>query len=359
MDVKIDSMNTLRTQTPRIFWLTPCQDRPCPLCGKREYAAVSRKMQHKLNLQTVICKRCTFVYTNPAPFKGKYESFYNEAYLHYYGSISGKTLWVPAEKEPSHIKDILDLLAAHLPAHRRKLLEIGPGRGQLLYWAKRRRWQVQGVEPSEEFCRNMGELGIPFYQGTVVEVAELANESPFDAIVLQHVLEHFYSPEEGLIACLKLLARGGLLYISVPNILRPYRSLDNYFFRYVHPSNFSPATLRFLLESNGLTIIWEDEGGKDWQSPQNLKVLAYKSRRSCTRETSLPQDDYRIVLSLLQRYRIKWKVYGSIRWHSWHAFRAVVSKVKGGTRKLLSMTSYGRTILAARRQKLENKGPAS
>lgn len=338
--------------------MTPTCGRPCPLCGEDDFAIVSRKMQHRLNLQTVICKRCSFVYTNPVPTRETYESFYSQAYLQYYGAISGRTPFVPHEQEPPDIKDILDLIERYYHGCGRNLLEVGPGRGALLYWAMQRGWRVLGVEPSNDFCRNMAELNIPFFHGTVTRLAEEETNGSYDIVVLRHVLEHFYSPDEGLTSCLKLLSEGGLLYIGVPNILKPYRSLDHYFLRYVHPSNFSPVTLRNLLGKHGLTILWQDIGGKDWRHPQSLQVLARRSSRDQSQNTSENCEEHDSVLRVLKRYRVRWILYGAIRWYCWYAGCLARSTMKGVARFLLSHSKRGRAVLDARRQRLKMKSSA-
>ena len=59
-----------------------------------------------------------------------------------------------------------------------------------------------------------------------------------------------------------LLADGGILAVEVPNILKPFRSLDRYFLRYVHPSSFSPLTLETMLQKHGFQQRFVDEGGQ-------------------------------------------------------------------------------------------------
>ena len=73
----------------------------------------------------------------------------------------------------------------------------------------------------------------------------------FNLIVMIHVLEHFYDVNRAIVKCRDLLTDNGYLFIEVPNILKPFRSLDHYFLRYVHPVNYSPYTIKLLLSRHG------------------------------------------------------------------------------------------------------------
>jgi SAM-dependent methyltransferase len=172
---------------------------------------------------------------------------------------------------------------------------------------------VLGVEPSPEFCRVLAEMGLPYLQGTLADVQCTTHEA-FDVIVMSHVLEHFYDPNEALQQCRQLLAVGGILAVEVPNILKPFRSLDRYFLRYVHPSSFSPQTLVTALEMHGFQLQNLDTGGEDWRSPQHLFVVATKlpSATAARVRTTQPAE---VVLRALESYRRRWAISLAPRWY--------------------------------------------
>lgn len=102
--------------------------------------------------------------------------------------------------------------------------------------------------------------------------------------------------------------------IEVPNILKPYRSLDRYFLRYVHLSNFSPQTLRIMLQKHGYEVEVMDEGISDWRIPQSLFVIGKRldAIQTHTLDSNLSAD---VVLRQLDQYRRRWKLFLGPRWH--------------------------------------------
>jgi len=173
---------------------------------------------------------------------------------------------------------------------------------------------VLGIEPSPDFCRVLAETGLPHLRGTLVEMPP-ATHGTFDIIFMSHVLEHFYEPKEALQQCRALLAAGGILAVEVPKILKPFRSLDHYFLRYVHSSNFSPRTLQALLAKHGFRSLHTDEAGGDWRVPQNLFVIAEKHSEVGSKCLSVPGEADRVLRALLN-YRRKWRWRLGPKWHA-------------------------------------------
>lgn len=98
-----------------------------------------------------------------------------------------------------------------------KLLDLGAGTGDFLQVAKKRGWQVSGVEPNLQ-ARNLAEQ-----KGLVLKSSlEDFKQEQFDVISLWHVLEHIPNLEETLIQLESLLKPGGVLVIALPN----YKSWD-------------------------------------------------------------------------------------------------------------------------------------
>jgi SAM-dependent methyltransferase len=271
-------------------------------------------MQHGLNLTTVVCEDCSFVFTNPLPPRETYERFYEEAYADFYGHITPVPEGSRLKSEPVWLSSKFSRLEQTKPLAGSRLLEIGPGPGLFLWWARERGCEVLGVEPSPEFCRVLEQTGLPHLQGTLDEV-DPAIHGTFDLIYMSHVFEHFYDPNEALMQCRGLLAEGGLLAIEVPNVLKPFRSLDHYFLRYVHPSNFSPRTLQSQLEKQGFRPFHVDAGGSDWRSPQNLFVIAAKQTEIPGERPPVPAETEE-VMHALREYRQRWQRSLALKWHA-------------------------------------------
>ena len=109
---------------------------------------------------------------------------------------------------------ILDLVGAHSVGGR--LLDVGCGHGLLLDEARRRGYEVEGLELSRAAARYArGTLGLPV-QELALEDASLDDER-FDVVVLTDVLEHFDDPAGALDRSTRLLATGGALVVATPD----------------------------------------------------------------------------------------------------------------------------------------------
>lgn len=149
-----------------------------------------------------------------------------------------------------------------------RVLDVGCGRGLILGTLKEWGWETHGVELSEDAAWHASRrMGATMHVGDFVS-ARFEPES-FDAIVFWHSLEHFRRPVDALIHAHRLLRKGGLLVVAVPNsdslqarvfrgnwfhldVPRHYvhfglRSLESVLLR----AGFTPSTARhFCLEQN-------------------------------------------------------------------------------------------------------------
>jgi len=296
--------------------------RRCQLCDGNGFITVSTRMQFGLDLGTVMCARCGFVFTNPMPKREVYERFYTAAYADYYGHIAGHVPQCENQVEPEQIGRWLKALENIRPLQGARVLEVGPGRGRFLWWAQRRGCSVLGVEPSAEFCSVLTKAELPHRQGTLADVIS-SETGQFDIIAMFHVLEHFYDPNEALERCRELLVNDGLLAVEVPNILKPFRSLDRYFLRYVHPSSFSPTTLKCLLERHRFQQRHVHTGGSDWRTHQSLFIVAQKVLVRPEAST-WPMQSSSEVMAALHEYREDWRWRIAPKWYG----RAVWLKIR-------------------------------
>jgi len=109
---------------------------------------------------------------------------------------------------------LLDLLADHVGSGR--LLDVGCGYGLLLDEARRRGYEVVGIELSVDAIHHAGDvLRLPVLESTF-EQAPLEPQS-FDAIVMSDVFEHLDDPCAALDRCRELLAPGGALMLTTPD----------------------------------------------------------------------------------------------------------------------------------------------
>ena len=138
-----------------------------------------------------------------------------------------------------------------------KILDIGCGRALFLDIMRTHGWTVVGVE----FGQEAAEYASSAYGIEVIDQATMRSKLPdeeFDVVTMNHVLEHVYNPEETIHECARILKNGGLLVISVPNILSLQASFGNRDWFHLDPPyhlhHFSEQGLTKLLENHSFSI---------------------------------------------------------------------------------------------------------
>jgi 2-polyprenyl-3-methyl-5-hydroxy-6-metoxy-1,4-benzoquinol methylase len=138
-----------------------------------------------------------------------------------------------------------------------RLLEIGCGNGEYLRRMEDLGWDAQGIEPDAQAAKIAQEqLGVKVIAETL-EKADLADDC-FDAVVLNHVIEHIPDPLTLLRQCLRLLKPEGQMVILTPNLQglghrvfqRDWANLDPP----RHLRLFSPAALRSTAKQAGFEV---------------------------------------------------------------------------------------------------------
>lgn len=152
----------------------------------------------------------------------------------------------------------LERILPRLPL-RGRLLDFGCGNGAALRSASRLLpgWELHGAELDAQHREEV--LAIPgvagFHSGAVVPADVAAGG--FDLVVLWHVAEHLTAPVEVLRSVGALLAPGGLVLVSVPDVQRTVFDLSVL----DHVSHFSVAALARVLGRAGYAV---EEDGSAW-----------------------------------------------------------------------------------------------
>lgn len=156
----------------------------------------------------VRCLTCGLVTSNPsldtAAITAAYEAVVDEDYL---------------AEEHSRVlffEWVLDRLAAS-PAAGRRLFEVGTHIGIFLHLARRRGWQVSGIEPSRWAVNKAREsFGLEILQQTLDDFT--AAPGSFDVIATFDVLEHLEDPVQALSKLRMLLDDDGTLILTTLNM---------------------------------------------------------------------------------------------------------------------------------------------
>ncbi|MGB3151799.1 MAG: class I SAM-dependent methyltransferase [Maribacter sp.] len=135
----------------------------------------------------------------------------------------------------------------------KNLLDIGAGTGDFLLTAKRKGWDIEGVEPNAMASSKAKEKGILLR----TDISDLPN-TYFDVITLWHVLEHLPNLSQQIKSISTLLNAEGTLIIAVPN----FKSYDAKKYKNFwaaldvprHLWHFSQNSISLLFREHGLKI---------------------------------------------------------------------------------------------------------
>ena len=157
------------------------------------------------------------------------------------------------------LKEILDgtVMSLRLKDEGR-LLDVGCGDGSFLVLMRSIGWQVSGIEPDPAAAKVARDRhGLDVSVGNIEDVD--LPEAVYDAITMQHVIEHVHEPIGVLERTYAALKPGGVLSIRTPNL----DSLGHVRFRDMwmhmdpprHLRLFIPSTLSTCVERAGFTVL--------------------------------------------------------------------------------------------------------
>jgi 2-polyprenyl-3-methyl-5-hydroxy-6-metoxy-1,4-benzoquinol methylase len=134
-----------------------------------------------------------------------------------------------------------------------RLLDVGCGSGDWLLWIRQLGWQAEGVDFDEAAVRVATERGLTVRQGVLEEQGYAAGS--FDAVTLNHVIEHVPDPLATVRECARILKPEGQLILFTPNTAslghrvfqRHWRGLEPP--RHLHV--FCPPAMQSILASAG------------------------------------------------------------------------------------------------------------
>lgn len=230
----------------------------CPICGApptllgspiRDYS-ISQELFHLVD-----CASCGFRFTNPRPYQGGLEKYYNSP-----SYISHSNTKTSLQDKLYHIarriglRQKFNLIKAQQPFGR--VLDVGCGTGEFLSYLLGRGYLVSGVEPN----LHAREQAIANYSISVVPALEqVAGTENFQVVTLWHVLEHVPDLRATFKRLFALLADHGLLVIAVPD----RESWDASYYRDQwaawdvprHFSHFRKKDVERLLHEHGFELI--------------------------------------------------------------------------------------------------------
>lgn len=158
------------------------------------------------------CLSCQIWITSPKPSTEELSELYSTGN---YRAKTGKR-FVPVLEKIIHFLTIRKQNRIKEYVKRGRIIDIGCGRGLFLNIMKSDGWVVTGQEFDEKSASYaVNSYGIDVHTGDLKGKFE---KESFDVVNINHVLEHMEKPEETLMECHRILKKGGLLVVAVPNI---------------------------------------------------------------------------------------------------------------------------------------------
>lgn len=243
----------------------------CPLCGgkdwrklgirgNREHFGADPRAEPHIVTDVVRCRGCDFIFTNPM-IRGMehLESAFYDDPARYSATAGGESATMYRSR--------LDLLARFQKPG--TLLDVGSGKGEFLAECAAGGWAAVGVEPSEKFCEHArASHGVDARAGVLGPGGPVKEK--FDAVTLNHVLEHVDEPCALLLSIKDYLRSGGTVFIEVPNTDSYLLRLADLYFRLkglawssrlsplhapFHRFGFTARSLTYALDKAGYEVL--------------------------------------------------------------------------------------------------------
>lgn len=235
----------------------------CPVCGSDAIGvlcnAEDRLIKRDTTWRILRCRQCRFGWTDPPVPEEAISAYYPPTYLGDYESTvedfkSGVLVDSRSWRKESEKARLIEkyMLSG-------KILDVGCADARFLLALDGLRWERWGVEFSkgavDVIRRAFPELKLIW--GDVH--SQRLPAGYFDVITLWHVLEHLPRTGDVLARVNNLLAPGGLLFVSLPNVASFQAELFGRFWYAFddvprHLFHFSPASLRTLIERAGFEL---------------------------------------------------------------------------------------------------------
>lgn len=254
----------------------------CNLCGQDDtkllFIAPDNEYQTGVKANIVKCRKCGFVYANPRLNSTEIANHYpSETYYSYQATFAKKDLRSRLKKaarqsvsgydnnlgffEWLFCKIVGRLLLIQLDImvpykEHGKILDIGCGNGEMIGWMRDYGWETYGTEISAQACEAARHQGLQTYCGQLEDAGY--EDGFFDAVTINHVIEHLYDPLAVMKECRRILKDDGLMIVDCPNYDCYDRMLFNENWNGIeaprHINHFTKDALEKLLTDAGFDI---------------------------------------------------------------------------------------------------------
>lgn len=247
---------------------------PCPVCkvcglrGVPVYQGLKDHLFHSpgvWNLYHCPSEECGLMWLNPMPLEDDIHKAYRSYYTHDKSGHDNNRL---KECITNIEKQLLKFLLRLTPIYRERkefnqmylsrikpgrLLEVGCGSGSRLTQFAILGWSVEGQEVDAASAAIAERRGLKIHLGTLDNLN--LPDGSYEAIVMNHVIEHVHDPFKLLKECRRLLSPNGILIAVTPNIHSYGHRIFKSYWRGLEPPRhiilYSQNSLRHLAQIAG------------------------------------------------------------------------------------------------------------
>lgn len=247
-------------------------DTICVVCGEKSFDF----FVNKNNFDLYRCKNCGLIFVWPMPQSttGLYSQDYFDGAKHGFG-------YVDYDKDKQAMDATFNFYLDKIETFSTKkgnLFDVGAATGYFLEIAKKRKWDVMGIEISDFAADLARAKGINVITGKLENLK--VQDSYFDILTLWDVVEHFPNPKSQLLLAQKLLKNGGIIAINTPDAGSFIaKLLGKHWHLLVPPEHliiFNQKNLSLLLKSCGFDVLWIGKVGKKFTFQYALQIISNK-----------------------------------------------------------------------------------
>lgn len=233
----------------------------CRICGNETTKILTDQLRRGKGI-VYHCDACRYGMLEPA-FEDAAD-YYDKEYRKAFKDVLSEEKETPEQIfhiRKKYQKDRLDIISQYYDGSK-NFLEIGSSAGQFLWHIKDKFSALAGIELDRScaaFCRELFAsegAGVTVYTDSIENICWNPEET-FDYIAFFQVLEHIADPAQFMINVRDRLKEDGRVFIEVPNLDDPLRSLwdvpeyETFYYHEAHLSYFSEKSLGRLLEQCG------------------------------------------------------------------------------------------------------------
>jgi len=233
----------------------------CPICGSTNFKHYLKAKSYRVNTEVFNidqCQDCMHAFTNPVPNEDVIGEYYkSENYISHTNSSKSFLDVIYQKARNISLAKKEGLLAKYSSDKSQKFLDYGSGTGHFVDYLFGKKWNVVGIEVSEEARNNSNSRIANNLFG--LEYLDKIKGGELSGFSMWHVLEHVYEPKKLLNKLHGKLKGNGKGFIAVPNYLSEDAKMYGEHWAALdvplHFSHFSKQSMEELLSRTGFKLV--------------------------------------------------------------------------------------------------------